>query len=154
VIDTPQVVQAEAQPAAVIHLTVSRSEIQNVMGPAIGEITAALAAQGVAPAGPMFAHHLRMDPQNFDLEVGFPVAAPVAASGRVKPSELPAARVARTVYHGPFEGLHCAWAEFDAWFKDQGLTRGATLWERYVAGPESGSDPSTWRTELNRPLAS
>lgn len=152
-IDTPQVVQAEAQPAAVIRLTVPRSEIQNVMGPAIGEITAALAAQGVAPAGPMFARHLEMDPQNFDLEVGFPVATPVAATGRVKPSELPAARVARTVYHGPYEGLHSAWGEFDAWFKDQGLTRGATLWESYVAGPESGPDPSTWRTELNRPLA-
>jgi len=27
------------------------------------------------------------------------------------------------------------------------------LWEVYVAGPESGPDPATWRTELNRPLS-
>ena len=152
-IDTPQVVQTEARPAAVIHLTVPRAEIQNVMGPAIGEITAALAAQGIAPAGPMFSHHLRMDPQTFDVEVGFPVATPVAAAGRVKPGELPAARVARTVYHGPYEGLHSAWGELDRWVADQGLTPLPHLWESYVAGPESGPDPSTWRTELNRPLA-
>ena len=26
------------------------------------------------------------------------------------------------------------------------------LWECYLEGPESGSDPAGWRTELNRPL--
>jgi effector-binding domain-containing protein len=154
VIDTPQVVQTEAQPTAAIHLTIPRAEMQNVMGPAIGEITAALAAQGVAPAGPMFAHHLKMDSQTFDFEVGFPVAAPIAASGRVKAGELPAAKVARTVYHGGYEGLHSAWGEFDRWIAGQGLTKQPTLWESYVSGPESGPDPSAWRTELNRPLAS
>jgi hypothetical protein len=30
----------------------------------------------------------------------------------------------------------------------------ANLWECYVAGPESSSDPATWRTELNRILTS
>jgi hypothetical protein len=26
------------------------------------------------------------------------------------------------------------------------------MWEYYLAGPESGADPSGWCTELNRPL--
>lgn len=45
-------------------------------------------------------------------------------TGRVKPGELPAAsKVARTVYHGSYEGLGAAWSE-----------------------------PASWRTELNQPL--
>jgi effector-binding domain-containing protein len=62
--------------------------------------------------------------------------------------------VARTVYHGSYEGLGTAWGEFDAWVKAQGHTPAQNLWECYVAGPETGPDPRNWRTELNRPLAS
>lgn len=103
-IDQPQIVQTDAQPAAVIRLTVPRDEIQNVMEPGINEVIAAVAAQGISPAGPWFSHHLRMAPNTFDFEVGVPVTAPVSAVGRVQAGELPAARVARTVYHGPSEG--------------------------------------------------
>src|SRR3954453_3507597 len=95
-IDTPRVTETEGQLIAVLHLTVPRSEIRNVMGPGLRELTAAVAAQGIAPAGPWFTHHLRMDPEVFDFEIGVPVPAPVAAAGRVKPSRRPALRVART----------------------------------------------------------
>ncbi len=108
----------------------------------------AVAAQGIATTGPWFSHHLRMDPAIFDFEIGVPVAAPVAAMGRVQLGQLPAATVARTVYHGPYEGLGTAWGEFDAWI----AANGPDLWECYVAGPESGLDPATFRTELNRSL--
>jgi uncharacterized protein YndB with AHSA1/START domain/effector-binding domain-containing protein len=154
ILDEPRIVSTDAQPAAVIRLTIPRSDIQKVMGPAIGEVMAALGAQGVSPAGPVFAHHLSMDPGMFDFEVGVPVAGRVSPAGRVKPGELPAARVARTVYRGPYEGLGQAWGDFDKWIKGEGLKPAPDLWERYVKGPESGPDPATWRTELNRPLVS
>ena len=50
----------------------------------------------------------------------------------------------------PYVGA--AWGEFDAWIAAQGLAAAPDLWECYLAGPESGPDPTTWRTELNRPL--
>lgn len=151
-LDKPQIVQTEALLAAVIRLTIPRAEIRNVMGPGIAELMAAVTAQGVGPAGPIFSHHLRMDPVAFDFELGVPVTAPVSAVGRVKPGQLPAATVARMVYHGPYEGLGPAWGEFEAWIAAEGLTPAPNLWECYVAGPESSPDPSAWRTEFNRPL--
>jgi len=150
-IDTPRVVDAEARMTAVVRLTIPRDQIQAVMGPAIGEVMATLAARGIAPAGPVFSRHFRMDPAVFDFEVGVPVDSPVSPAGRVIASSLPAARVARTVYHGPNEGLGPAWGEFDAWVSANGHAPAAGLWEYYAAGPESGPDPATWRTELNRP---
>jgi effector-binding domain-containing protein len=123
------------------------------MGPGIRELMAAVAAQGITPTGSWFTHHLRMDPGIFDFEIGVPVPGPVSPAGRVQAGRLPAAKVARTVYHGPYEGLAAAWGEFDAWLKAEGHTPGPSLWECYVAGPESNPDPATWRTELNRPLA-
>ena len=82
-----------------------------------------------------------------------PVSAPVVPAGRVASSRLPAGRVARTVYRGGYEGLGAAWGELDAWIEREGLQPMGELREVYASGPESGSDPSGLRTELNRPLA-
>jgi effector-binding domain-containing protein len=152
-IDTPQIVESVAQITAIIRLTVPRAELRNVMGSGIGELMATVAAQGIGPAGPVYSHHLRMDPGIFDFEIGVPVTALVASAGRVKPGQLPATSVARTIYHGAYEGLGAAWGEFDAWIAANGHTPRPDLWECYVTGPEAGPDPAHWRTELNRPLA-
>jgi effector-binding domain-containing protein len=152
-IDTPAITTTSEQPTAVIHLTIPRAEIQRAMGPAHQELFSTLAAQGVSPTGPWFSRHFRMDPATFDFEVGVPVSAAVTPAGRVTGSRLPAARVVRSVYHGGYEGLGAAWGELDAWVKREGLKPTGELWEIYAAGPESGPDSATWRTELNRPLA-
>ncbi len=142
-LDQPQIVTTEAQLAATIRLIIAREEIRNAMGPGIAELMATVAGQGIPPAGPIFAHHFRMDPDTFDFEIGVPVKALVTEAGRVKPRQLPAATVARTAYHGPYEGLARAWTEFEAWITAQGHTPAPDLWECYVAGQESNSDPAT-----------
>jgi effector-binding domain-containing protein len=93
-----------------------------------------------------------MSPGTFDFELGVKVAAPVMATGRVKPGELPATKVARTIYSGPYEGLPSAWGDFDAWMKANNHEKAESLWELYSVGPQSTPDPANWRTELNRPL--
>lgn len=152
-IETPHLTQSTSWTTAVIRLTIPREEIQNVMGPAIGEVMAAITLQGVAPAGPVFSHHFRMDPGIFDFEVGVPVETPIAPAGRVQPGDLPARAVARTTYRGPYEGLAGAWGEFSAWITASGHAKASDIWECYVRGPESGPDASQWETELNAPLA-
>jgi effector-binding domain-containing protein len=151
-IDAPQVLDVGAQHAAIIHLTIPRSEIQREMGPAMQEVMRVVGEQGATPVGPMFSHHHRMPSDVFDFDVGIPVAHPISASGRVQPGGLPAARIARTIYRGPYESLGAAWGEFNAWMRAAGHNAADDLWESYVAGPESGPDASAWQTRLNRPL--
>ena len=151
-IDPPQIVSTDARQTAVIRLTIPRAEIQQVMGPAIGEVLGAVAAQGLTPIGSVFSHHFSMSPETFDFEVGVPVASTIMAFGRVRAGVLPAVRAAKAVYRGSYEGLGPAWAEFAAWLKTAGHTAAPDLWECYVSGPESSPDPANWRTELYRPL--
>lgn len=151
-LEQPRIIQTEAQKAAVIHLTIPRNRIQEEMAPGYKELMSTLQEQGITPTGPWFSHHFRMDPDVFDFEIGVPVLADVTPAGRVKPGQLPAARVARTTYRGGYEGLGPAWGEFDAWLKQEGHAAAGDLWEVYAAGPETGPDSSTYRTELNRPL--
>ena len=153
-LDNQEITQSTAQQTATIRFTIPRAQIQEVMGPGIGELLSAVAAQGIQSVGPIYSHHFKMDPEIFDFEIGVPVAAPVCATGRVQPGELPARKVARAIYLGPYEGLADAWCEFGEWIVAQGHKPAADLWECYVAGPESGTDSNKWRTELNRPLTS
>lgn len=151
-LDSPQIKQTADQQTAVIRFTIPRAEIGSVMGPGFHELMGTLAAQGIAPSGHWFSHHLRVDPDVFDFELGVPVSTPVSPVGRVVQGVLPGATVIRTTYHGGYEGLGEAWGEFEAWIQAEGMKTTDNLWESYVAGPDSNPDPATWRTELNRPL--
>lgn len=151
-IDPPQIVQTTAQIAAALRLTVPGNEIQNVMGPGLGEVLGAVQSQGHESAGPWFTHHLKIEPGVFDFEICVPLAAAIVAVGRVSCLTIPELHAARTIYRGPYEGLAAAWGEFDAWIRSSGFTPAPDLYECYEAGPESSPDPSQWRTELTRPL--
>ncbi|MBI1357594.1 MAG: AraC family transcriptional regulator [Acidobacteria bacterium] len=150
--ETPEIVQTQQRLTAAIRFTIPRDQIQTVMGPAIGEVMAAVAQQGIGPDGPVFSRHFRMDPEVFDFEVGVPVRSAVEPVGRVRPSSLPAAKVVRTVYQGPYEGLGAAWGELCEWAQAHDHPTADDLWEYYVAGPETDPNPATFRTELNRPI--
>lgn len=157
-IETPHIVETKEVTAAVIHLQVPRGDLPNDVPTAISELIKTLSAQGLAPEGPMFMHHLAMSTEAFDVELGFPATAAISPTGRVRSGKLPAAKVARTVYQGPYQGLFGAWDAFGKRLESEGLIDGScfersgTLGESYLVGPESTVDQSQWRTELNLPL--
>jgi effector-binding domain-containing protein len=151
-IETPQVIESQAQLVAAVHIKTPRSRIQRVMGPGIGEAMACVQAQRIGPVGPWFAHHLKTDSANFEFDICVPVSSPVAAVGRVKSWQRPAVKVVRTVYHGPYEGLDEAWGQFWAWIDTNRCETAPDFYECYLVGPETSSNPADWRTELSRPL--
>jgi effector-binding domain-containing protein len=151
-IETPNIAQVPAQRTAMLHILTPRSKMQEVMGPGIGEVMAAVRAQGIGPTGPWFTHHMKITTETFDFNICVPVSAPVSLTGRVVPGERPTLKVARTIYSGPYEGLGDAWNEFMQWIDAQGHRTASDLYECYQVGPETSLDPSEWRTELIRPL--
>ena len=149
-----EVIDVPAQTTAVIRLRIPCEECPQHFGPAVQELFAELGRQGVAPAGPVFDHHLAIPDTHFDFEIGVPTSKPVTPGGRVIASERPALRAAKAVLVGGYEQLPDAWPEFMAWIADQGIQTVTDFWQIFVKGPESGPDPATWRTELIRGLQS
>lgn len=151
-IETPTIITTVRRDIAVIHHLIPRAEMMQIWAPGMLELFGVLTAQGVAPAGAVFAHHFKITDETFEFDLGVPVARPVAPSGRVRPDEWPAQRAARTVMHGDYAGLPGAWGEFSAWMKAEGHEQAEDLWESYTIGPADTPDPKGWRTELVRPL--
>jgi effector-binding domain-containing protein len=148
-ITPPELTTTTDVPAATIHLVVPGKDMPKYMDPAIQEIIQVLADQGMRPVGPMFSYHHRRPSDTFDFEIGFPVAKRMDEKGRVKNSALPAAKVVRAVYQGPYEQLGNAWGELQAWVRDQKLQEDGRFFERYLNNPDEVKDPKDYRTELN-----
>jgi effector-binding domain-containing protein len=152
VIDTPSVGNTTPQLLAKIRFALPRSQLRAVLGPAIGEVKATVAAQGIAAAAPWFTHYFRIDPLHADFEVCVPVTRRVAETGRVRADEWPATSVARTIYHGAYEGLAGGWSDLKLWVRANGYAAGEGRRECYAVGPESRTGSRHWRTELLLPL--
>ncbi|MBL8009593.1 MAG: GyrI-like domain-containing protein [Flavobacteriales bacterium] len=148
-ITTPEVTTTNEEATATIHLVIPCQDMGRHMDPAIREIIAAITGQGLRITGPMFCHHHRKPTDSFDFDIGFPVSAPVREEGRVRNAKLPAERVARCVYEGPYEGLGQAWGALRSWVEEQQLPVTGRFIERYLNDPDEVRDPNAFRTELN-----
>jgi effector-binding domain-containing protein len=151
-IEPLRIIRTTPQLTAFIPFNVAQSDVRSVMGPGLVELKAAVAAQKIEVAGPWFTHHLRNPGEIFDFEICLPVAAPVAPANRMKPGQWQAMKVARTTYHGGYEGLGAAWGEFMAAIDAAGYKTLEDLWECYVIGPDASPNPAAWRTELSKQL--
>ena len=101
--------------------------------------------------------------EQLDIELGWPVAAPVSDNERVSAGVIPAGHYASLVYTGPYDGLMDANRVLIEWARDQGLA-----WDRwheehgdafrsrveiYHTDPAEEPDPQKWQTEVMIKLA-
>lgn len=148
-ITPPELTTTTEQVTASIHLVIPAMEMGRYMDPAIQELIKVITEQGVSITGPMFSYHHRRPSDTFDFEIGFPVSRSVQEQGRVKNSTLPAAKVVRAVYQGPYDHLGEAWRALQSWVREQQLPESGRFYECYLNNPDEVKDPKDHRTELN-----
>ena len=151
-ISTPTILATEPVLVARIPLHIPRDAMQQFLPPALEELYRALNTQHLTPAGPWFAHHTELPSTHFHFDACVPLTAPIEPIGRVQPGILPAMRIARTLYRGPYTHLAQAWGEFRAWLTAHSLSTAPEVIERYTVNPNDTSDPNQLQTELVWPL--
>lgn len=135
------VTEHREEPAAVVCGHVPAAELARFLGEAFGEVWQQLSAQHVAPAGPPFARYRPTD-DGFDVEAGFPAAAPVTPAGRVRTTTLPAGVVATSVHYGDYAQLGGTYRDITDWLPAHGYSVAGAPWESYLDGPEM-AEPRT-----------
>jgi len=82
-----------------------------------------------------------------------PVDALLTSQEQVKVYELPAVeKMACVVHHGSYDDLGQAYMDLLAWIETNGYRITGPNRDVYLRGPESGSDPTTYVTEVQVPV--
>lgn len=124
------------QHVAVVRGRVAHDGIGPFLGQAFGSVMEALSASGAAPAGMPFARYRAADGGDWEIEAGFPVDVPVAATGDVVPSTLPGGQAARVLHRGPYDQVAGAYEAAERWVVENGLRPSDAPWECYLDEPE------------------
>jgi hypothetical protein len=114
------------------------------MGPVSARVMAAVAAQGVTTAGPVFAHHLKMDPGTFEFELGVPVRVALHRCGPREAGPLPRSGVARTVLQRLLRRARASMGRVQRVAQGERAQAGTDPLGMLRGGPGSGPDPANW----------
>jgi uncharacterized protein YndB with AHSA1/START domain/effector-binding domain-containing protein len=151
---------APLRTAAIQCMLTKFEEIPGAMQKAIPELYAALAAQGIAPAGCLISHYMQepalwnsaTDPF-FELRVSVPISADakLVPEGRLIESSIPGCKVARLFYSGDYDGIVGGWGRLDQFIRDKKLvkTEKGMFWENYIRGPKDAKNPAMYVSQLN-----
>jgi effector-binding domain-containing protein len=137
-----EVTRVDALPTAVVPATTTWPRFPIVWRELLDEVWACLRAGGVDRGCPNVMLYLDDLPR---IEVGVWLRVPCDLAGRVVHSQLPAGKVATTVYRGPYQGIGDAHRAVIDWCAANGERPTQVRWEIY--GPHR-DDPAELTTQI------
>lgn len=131
-----EITDQNEQPVLSIRRQTAMDNLTAELGKAYQAIFRHLGEIGEIPAGAPFAAYYNMDMQNLDVEIGVPVAKPVAGKSDVMQSVIPAGKQASCVYQGPYTQIGPAYEALSKWMGESGLIPTGVCYEFYLNAPD------------------
>jgi effector-binding domain-containing protein len=144
------------RPAQFVVAVRTRTPFQNLpqaIGEAFGELMPYLARQGEGPVGPPFTAYHNEDMQDMDIEIGIPVARPLAGEGRVQPSKIEGGKAVVCLHVGPYDQLKVAYEAIMQWMTAGGHQYAMPCYEFYLNDP-CDTPPERLQTQIVIPVKS
>ena len=143
--------ERQETPTIAIRTRTTVENIPMVVGQAFGALGGYMAQQGAQMAGMPYVAYHNMDMQDLDMEVGFPLTAPVPGAGELKAGTIPAGTVITTMHKGAYTDLGEAYEALNAYIQLKGLHPTGVVYEFYYNAPDEVK-PEDLLTEIQFPL--
>ena len=139
---------------AAVGETVTLADLGPWFQGALGELTATLAAQGIATTGPpgaVIADDFFTNERGA-ITVFLPSAASISPVGRVEACTLPAVELATIVHAGSHADVDRSYGALATYVSDGALGVNGPIRERYLVSRLDTDDERAWRTEIGWPI--
>ena len=124
--------------------------LKNVLGASFGAIAQHIMSRGGQIIDAPYVAYFNMDMSNLDLEIGFPVAAPLPSAGNIEGSKLSPGRYVTCLYTGPYEEMEPVYKGIADFMQQHELKPTGAAYEFYLNGPET--PPANLQTRIEFPL--
>jgi effector-binding domain-containing protein len=141
----PKIEERAEQPYVAIRRRVKMSEMPT-LPQQWGEVRRWLESKGISPSGAPFWNYRIVDMEDkLEIDVGWPVASPIAGEGQIIADSLPAGRYVTTIYTGRYDddGLMRATGDLLAWADKNGIP-----WDKWL----HGATGEGWRARVEHYL--
>ncbi len=118
------------------------------IGESYAKIAAYLGEKGIHPSGEPFVSYHNMDMQDLDVEIGFPIASPIAGKDDIKSSSIAAGKFLFAMYQGPYEQMKDAYDEMGKFIEEKKLKPSGIAYEIYYNGPDVPPDKLLTKIEF------
>jgi len=146
----PHLETVEPWVSAGIRQLVPMAALHEVFPAVFDEVAAKVSKAGGKVVGPAYARYFGMPEDAVDVEIGFGIDHPIAAT-ELTVNENPAVQAAIGTHVGPYELLEKSYAEVMPWLAQQRLKLADSMLEFYDSPPEV--DPAQAVTRMVFPLA-
>ncbi len=130
-----ELVDQTAHPTLSIRTTTSIKELPQELGKAYGAIGQYMGELGEQPAGAPYAAYFTFSMESMDIEIGFPVGGSLPGIGEIQSGEIPAGKIAQTIYTGPYNKIEPAYNALTAFVEQQGYEATGVAYEFYLNDP-------------------
>ena len=130
-----ELVDQAVQPTLSIRTTTSIKELPQELGKAYGAIGQYMGELGEQPAGAPYAAYFTFTMESMDIEIGFPVGGSLPGKGEIQSGDIPAGKVAQTMYTGPYNKIEPAYNALTAFVEQQGYEATGVAYEFYLNDP-------------------
>ena len=130
-----ELTEQAAQPTLAVRTRTAVGNLPRELGKAYNAILAHLNELGEQASNAAFAAYYNMDMENLDVEMGFPVAKPLAGKGEIIAGEIPAGKQASYMYKGPYQAMEPVYEAFNRWMTENGHTPTGVCYEFYYNSP-------------------
>ena len=130
------IVETQEQPTLFVKTVTPVGALPGEIGKAYGAIAGYVAQKGEQLLGPPYVAYFNMDMQNLQVEIGFPVAKPIAGAGDIQAGSIPAGKKATAFYKGAYTGMGPTYEALAKWTAERGYTPTGTAYEFYFNAPQ------------------
>lgn len=151
--------ELKRRPTACVRLRIKPDQLPGAFPANLPRIVGRVDELGGAISGPPYARYSYWGRDTVEVEIGYPVAAPLeglrevihAERGEVANSELPGGRAAILVHTGPYRQLGDSWSLLEQQMAREHLLSAGSGWEHYLDDPDL-VPAEELRTELVHPV--
>lgn len=128
--------EVQPQPVLYIRTRASQEKLPQVIGESYKKIAEYMIGLGTPPMKAPYTAYYKLDMQDLDAEMGFPVSKALPENSDIKAREIEAGKAVCALYKGAYSEMEVPYGQILKWIEENGYQLAGVSYEYYHNSPQ------------------